>query len=170
MILVQTIRDFLFSEPAECWEGTGEMLFAELTEFAEEEGIDTTQQTWPTTAAWLSRRLQGFKRELRAKGIELKRSKEGTGARRQITRLWLVPESDESDTDDQEGQTDFLDSDEPDDDEQDASGEDIDATIAHHHAEAERALQREQEREAARDRIRGCLGTSRANRGKYQGW
>ena len=94
--LVEAVRAFVKARGGE-WEGTGEMLFAELTEYAEENEIDVTQEGWPANAAWLSRRLQGFKRELRSVGIEVERRKESSGTRRQIIRLWLLREPGEED-------------------------------------------------------------------------
>ena len=152
--LVEAVRAFVKARGGS-WAGTAEMLFEELTQYAEENEIDVTQKGWPANAAWLSRRLQGFKRELRSVGIEVERRKESSGTRRQIIRLWLVPEPDELDTD------------EPDADDLDAE---TCARVEYYRSERLRIQQAEQEREEARTRIRGCVSFSRGSQGKYRGW
>ena len=140
------------------WAGTAEMLFEELTQYAEESEIDVTQKGWPANAAWLSRRLQGFKRELRSVGIEVERRKESSGTRRQTIRLWLVPEPGE---DDEPDEPDLPDPD-PDDEPDDEPSEHIQA--------ARDSLAKDREREEARDKIRGCVTYTPGSDRKYRDW
>ncbi len=165
MILVEAIRDFLFSEPGEQWLGTAEMLFEELTQCAEENEIDVAQKGWPANASWLIRYLRNWTPELLAAGIDFERGREGTLRRRHIIRIWLVSAVGAVDTGNPDSEElDWWDIAEADwSDEQRADVEQIRAKVRD-------SRQADREREEEHDKILGCLATSRIHQSKYSGF
>ncbi|MDA2920337.1 hypothetical protein MYX76_12740 [Desulfobacterota bacterium AH_259_B03_O07] len=67
--VASVLREFM--EKRDEWQGTPTLLFSQLTDFAQSLGIKTNARDWPGNAAWLTKRLNEVKENLKTVGIEI---------------------------------------------------------------------------------------------------